>query len=135
MSDLLKELEEAAEFAKSDYLVWYDGGELLLEAKARIEELEAKLAQQGDWVPDARATIAELTGGKESDLKPCPFCGGEAIVDDSAGVSRQCLGVKIFCGNEDCLVKPHIYDLYHTAIDAWNNRTTLAELTGGKDET
>ena len=100
----------------------------------RIEELEAKLAQQGDWVPDARATIAELTGGKESDLKPCPFCGGEAIVDDSAGVSRQCLELRIFCGNEDCLVKPHIYHLYHTAIDAWNNRTTLAELKGGKNE-
>lgn len=64
------------------------------------------------------------------ELRPCPFCGGEATLKDA----RKCLVVSRFsyifpfsvgCENEHCEVKPYtLYcDTEAEAIAAWNRRT------------
>ena len=63
------------------------------------------------------------------ELKPCPFCGGEATLKDA----RNCLVVSRFsyifpfsvgCENKHCEVKPYtLYcDTEAEAIAAWNRR-------------
>jgi hypothetical protein len=55
------------------------------------------------------------------DLKPCPFCGGEATFDGytSGGCFVACLDEK-----KDCPVTPitNLYDTYETAANKWNGR-------------
>lgn len=46
-------------------------------------------------------------------LKPCPFCGGEAIILDFTKKFIRC---------EDCMVETNIYDTEAEAIEAWNRR-------------
>ena len=60
-------------------------------------------------------------GGIMNELKPCPFCGGEAellIVPANSGLS----GTKwvVVCKKGCCNQYPHISD--HDAIEAWNRR-------------
>jgi hypothetical protein len=79
--DLVKRLRDVAEATGPN-----EARQIALDAADRIEELEAKLAKavdvidwalicwddhnkhgymmQGDWVPDARTTLAELKGEK-----------------------------------------------------------------------
>lgn len=87
MSELSESLQNAANFAQSDYMGWDDGAEVMSEAKARIEILEAENAGLrrmlrkseallkkavallrlhvclDDVGGDERATLTELTGG------------------------------------------------------------------------
>ena len=53
-----------------------------------------------------------------TELKPCPFCGGEATVQEWEG------GYYIECLNPDCDVSPATadFDAEKEAIVAWNRR-------------
>ena len=56
-----------------------------------------------------------------SELKPCPFCGGEAKI------SAENFGAKYFvrCINiKNCLVRPFTisYSTEEEAVNAWNRR-------------
>lgn len=53
-----------------------------------------------------------------SELKPCPFCGGEAAVFT---YNNEEYDVK--CRNPYCLAKSSRWDTEAEAIDAWNTRT------------
>lgn len=61
-------------------------------------------------------------------LKPCPFCGGEAIlIKASEQDSRLPLIMyDVACNNSDCLVNPNTEnrELKEEAIKAWNTRHT-----------
>lgn len=49
------------------------------------------------------------------DLKPCPFCGGEAVIHRVA--TDRC-----FCGNPDCWMFQKI-----NSLEAWNTRYEAAK--------
>ena len=56
-------------------------------------------------------------------LKPCPFCGGEAVLiedKDTQGTLYQ-----IRCNNPDCWIGAYtsFYSDKSTTITAWNTRT------------
>ena len=56
----------------------------------------------------------------EPDLKPCPFCGGEAIAHPCAleGDDHD-----VGCFNGECPVEPHTWaETKDEAIAAWNTR-------------
>lgn len=62
----------------------------------------------------------------QTELKPCPFCGGIAQIDNR----DTC--VIVSCQNEDCYFTPELMFTYHNqelrdetekaAIEAWNRR-------------
>ena len=68
------------------------------------------------------------------DLKPCPFCGGEANVIDHYNDDGS---VSVGCDNDTCLGFSGLGWLYKTeaeAIAAWNTRaerTCRADYRGG----
>ena len=72
-----------------------------------------------------------------SDLKPCPFCGGEANVIDHHNDDGS---VSVGCNNDTCLGFSGLGWLYKTeagAIAAWNSRaerTCKMEYSGGVHE-
>ena len=56
-----------------------------------------------------------------SDLRPCPFCGGEA----EATFLEAARYYKIQCGNTKCIIRtalPRVYNTEAEAIEAWNTR-------------
>lgn len=57
-----------------------------------------------------------------SELKPCPFCGGEVTFHDMIGD----LGTYIRCKNEDCILNEiQLFNVMEDeAIIMWNNRYT-----------
>lgn len=52
------------------------------------------------------------------ELKPCPFCGGEAKIHVGYDHSY------VRCENQECLVKTRRYDSIEKATDAWNRRVS-----------
>lgn len=54
-----------------------------------------------------------------AELKPCPFCGGEAEYIPIDYLPEPCGYVR--CGN--CRVKQHWYNPKNTAIEDWNRRS------------
>ena len=52
---------------------------------------------------------------KKKGLKPCPFCGGEAVLRGSPYV-----GWIVFC--ERCAISSRSFSLKEKAIDRWNRR-------------
>ena len=63
--------------------------------------------------------------GKVVKLKRCPFCGGDAELDDKSYSFGKDEAV-IQCSGSDCEVIPttHYYLDKEKAIKAWNKRTT-----------
>ena len=58
-----------------------------------------------------------------SELKRCPFCGGEArLADEPIGKGKYLYSV--LCEN-DCVVQGTYFTTAETAIEAWNNRKPL----------
>jgi Lar family restriction alleviation protein len=52
-------------------------------------------------------------------LKPCPFCGGEALAINSMRGESYDVG----CFNGDCPIEPHVWaEIESEAIAAWNTR-------------
>lgn len=60
-------------------------------------------------------------------LKPCPFCGGQAIV---GGAGK---GNWIGCINSECFAQTRVFWNEREAINAWNTRTTDENLTDTVD--
>lgn len=60
---------------------------------------------------------------KTHDLKPCPFCGGEAYICKENIPYHPTL-YAVDCGNDKCLVDPstEFYEDKEEAIEAWNRR-------------
>ena len=58
-----------------------------------------------------------------AELKPCPFCGCEAIVIANQYRHWQ-TSYCVKCNNNDCRVIPVTYEHYELegAIEAWNRR-------------
>lgn len=56
----------------------------------------------------------------EEKLKPCPFCGGEAILKTNHGFNKEVISSFTYC--EECGVATRSYALEKTAIEAWNRR-------------
>ena len=69
----------------------------------------------------------------DHDLKPCPFCGGEAEHDSlhyTGGTSVLTIdcGHAVYCLDMDCIGCPsfsRIYDTEEEAITAWNTRAKI----------
>lgn len=55
------------------------------------------------------------------ELKPCPFCGGEASYEDMTGELKAWGG----CGKWDCLGHDVIWD--YEDIKLWNTRAEATE--------
>ena len=60
-------------------------------------------------------------------IKPCPFCGGEAVQTFNTR-----FGYQIFCENTHCFMNEittqNIGKSEETVIEQWNNRVTEAEI-------
>lgn len=54
-------------------------------------------------------------------LKPCPFCGGKAVLEEQ---DMHVLPFLVKCGNDKCLVYAATYNKFtkKEAIEAWNRR-------------
>ena len=65
---------------------------------------------------------------KNEDLKPCPFCGGEAVCDTVK--PNDCNNYVVSClSQEGCAGAIYIPDAYYSeqeAIKAWNTRPSLS---------
>lgn len=60
------------------------------------------------------------------DLKPCPFCGGKAVLIESipAQVFKvECMNTSCYCFSTSI-----IFSSKSNAIEAWNRRTNDAEI-------
>lgn len=63
-----------------------------------------------------------------TELKPCPFCGGEAVtyerrkLDGSGAFYRYSVG----CGNSFCEIRPQtgFWKYLSEAIGSWNRRAS-----------
>lgn len=64
------------------------------------------------------------------DLKPCPFCGGEAVAasrrNDNPGFCQHETDHWIYCDTEDCIVHVGMCETAGEAIAAWNRRPAPA---------
>lgn len=72
-----------------------------------------------------------MTTPKEAlELKPCPFCGGQAIKDTSGEFRHHGINYpvhRIRCDKSDCLAMPRVKNPIEGAcIDAWNTRATAS---------
>ena len=68
---------------------------------------------------------------KTPDLKPCPFCGGEAKLKQDIRYPRPACKPKeafeVVCQNWDCIigfVDEHYKLTAKEAVEAWNRRVT-----------
>jgi Lar family restriction alleviation protein len=59
-----------------------------------------------------------------AELKPCPFCGGEAKIRDFTIVDLE-PEIDVFCTN--CGGQTFVYGTEEEAIEAWNRRCTDGE--------
>lgn len=64
-------------------------------------------------LPTERGTMSEK-------LKPCPFCGGEAIRGIACHVHED-YAFRVEC--RECKIVTPFYDTEAEAIEAWNRRT------------
>jgi hypothetical protein len=73
------------------------------------------------------ATAAEARVGAGL-LRPCPFCGGAAMIEASPWLEES---VRIACGSDACRVRPRTEYLLECYADelcaAWNGRVLPAQ--------
>lgn len=69
-----------------------------------------------------------------SELKPCPFCGGEAELHQSYDMdTNEVDGWFVWCNNKECECAPETREHFTEAeaIVAWNTRAERIYATGG----
>lgn len=65
----------------------------------------------------------ERDSSESKELKPCPFCGGEAALMKDEPDNRYCDEYRIMCFSGECGVAPdHVFENKHEAVKAWNTR-------------
>ena len=79
----------------------------LEKARQEIEEILNRI-ETGIWLAEG--------GDREPEIKPCPFCGGEAEI------VKMEFEDEIFIRCADCLVEIPWYPGRKKAIEAWNKR-------------
>lgn len=57
-----------------------------------------------------------------TELKPCPFCGGEAEIHPSSDWDVKFTGATYFAWCDKCETRGDYYDTEAEAVEAWNNR-------------
>lgn len=58
-----------------------------------------------------------------SDLKPCPFCGGQALIYTTGALDSR--KYRVMCGERvDCSCLLNAFDTKEEAKNAWNRRIT-----------
>ena len=97
-----------------------DYGTLIDSRLKNREENEKKYAEifKVDFnADDVQVEIHDFLLEKEEVLKPCPFCGGKAMI------FRECNHFRVLCDGE-CSVNPVTYgfDTEEEAIEKWNKR-------------
>lgn len=60
-----------------------------------------------------------------NELKPCPFCGGEARIRDFTMVDLE-PEIDVFCIN--CGAQTFVYETKDDAIEAWNRRVEDSDI-------
>ena len=68
-----------------------------------------------------------------AELKPCPFCGGEAGLFEIKGIDNDLLAYVVGCMEDNCEIRPSIQKELdkEVVIKIWNTRTPK-ERGGGK---
>ena len=107
--------------------------ELLLDYMAGKKSVGWKCAElymsyHKNWREELDEDVVEKPVKNSSELKPCPFCGGEAILckeltslDDRKAVAVKCQS----CGcNTGFYIVDGVNTYTQTAINAWNKRIT-----------
>lgn len=61
--------------------------------------------------------VSQVADKNETELEPCPFCGG-----DASGIVVSHIQFMISCNNGDCDTSGGLYDSKGAAIKAWNTR-------------
>jgi Lar family restriction alleviation protein len=56
-------------------------------------------------------------------LKPCPFCGSTAFIEETDPEFKDLFPYRIMCGNDDCPGDHQWSESEEAAIKAWNTRT------------
>lgn len=58
-----------------------------------------------------------------AELKPCPFCGGDAKMKEVT-YGNNCSAYVVWCGNGNCGVQPstRYFRVRKEAVEAWNRR-------------
>ena len=60
---------------------------------------------------------------KNEELKPCPFCGHEAVLHQSDCIYSD---YDVGCFNGECLVEPHAWaESKEEAVTKWNTRAPI----------
>lgn len=70
------------------------------------------------------STDKEPEEGKEINLLPCPFCGGEGWLDAFYNSDKMRMRYHAACVNSNCGVLPSgkYADTIEEAVEAWNTR-------------
>ena len=68
------------------------------------------------------------------ELKPCPFCGGEAVLETHC-INRH-IASTVYCGNKDCICHGvnQVFTSENGAARAWNNRVERTCHNLGREE-
>ena len=70
------------------------------------------------------------------ELKPCPFCGSAAVIEDSGPIDKYRSGYQVRCPAINCPVDNPVAfgDTENDAIAAWNTRvSSSSDVKGGND--
>ena len=57
---------------------------------------------------------------KNSNLKPCPFCAGDAELHTKRGFHQELIGAWVQC--KECCVNTPTYQTEESAVEHWNSR-------------
>ena len=93
----------------------------LVENAPEMYSLLERMASGDDVLHSEIAAVVERVNGNEPDmpeLKPCPFCGGEAEVYTDEDDTQEWFYVRC----SDCWAQTDGNDTEIGAIDAWNQR-------------
>lgn len=99
-------------------------GEKMDEKKVReaIKEFEIEKQTCEDMISYCKHFEPKNVCGRyeEKELKKCPFCGGEAILEVYYGFNKEVIFSYVYC--RECGVSTRSYALEKTAQEAWNRR-------------